>query len=112
MEGKDYLKILYQALRALSVPDLPRMLVRYIFELKAMVYSGECPQTYEQFESWKLNPSTIYALQYVTASPVEKLYTFTLSPKVCKEFGKVVEWLRERYVKRSFKSLEILETCL
>ena len=63
-------------------------------------------------KSWKLNPSTIYALQYVTASPVEKLYTFTLSPEVCKEFGKVVEWLRERYVKRRFKSLEILETCL
>ena len=112
VEGTDYLKLLYQSLRALSVPALPRMLVRYIFELKAMVYSGECPQTYEQFESWKLNPSTIYALQYVTASPVEKLYTFTLSPEVCKEFGKVVEWLRERYVKRRFKSLEILETCL
>ena len=41
VEGTDYLKLLYQSLRALSVPALPRMLVRYIFELKAMVYSGE-----------------------------------------------------------------------
>ena len=89
MEGTDYLKLLYQSLRALSVPACPGCWSGYIFELKAMVYSGECPQTYEQFESWKLNPSTIYALQYVTASPVEKLYTFTLSPEVCKEFGKL-----------------------
>ena len=111
-DGTDYLRLLYQSLRALSVPSLPRELVRYIYELKAMVYSGECPQTYEQFESWKLEPSTMYALQYVTASPVEKLYTFALSPQVMKEFGKIVEWLRERYVKRRFKSLEILETCL
>ena len=112
VDGTDYLRLLYQSLRALSVPSLPRKLVRYIYELKAMVYSGECPQTYEQFESWKLDPSTMYALQYVTASPVEKLYTFTLAPQVLEEFGKAVGWLRERYVKRHFKSLEILETCL
>lgn len=108
----DFLRLVYQSLRALSVPSLPRILVRYIYELKAMVYSGECPQTFEQFDSWNLNSSTLYALQYVVASPVEKLYTFTLSGEVCQEFGKVVTWIRERYVEQRFKSLEILETCL
>lgn len=108
----DFLRLVYQSLRALSVPSLPRILVRYIYELKAMVYSGECPQTFEYFESWKLNPSTMYALQYVVAAPIEKLYTFTLSEEVCQEFGKVVTWIRERYVEQRFKSLEILETCL
>lgn len=108
----DYLRLVYQSLRALSVPSLPRLLVRYIFELKAMVYTGECPQTFEQFDSWNLNPSTLYALQYVVASPVEKLYTFTLTDEVCQEFGRVVTWMRKRYVEQKFKSLEILETCL
>lgn len=108
----DFLRLVYQSLRALSVPSLPRILVRYIYELKAMVYSGECPQTFERFDSWNLNPSTLYALEYVVASPVEKLYTFTLSEEVCREFGKVVTWIRERYVEQRFKSLEILETCL
>lgn len=111
-DGSDFLKLVYQSLRALSVPSLPRILVRYIYELKAMTYSGEVPQTFEQFGSWNLNPSTLYALQYVVASPVEKLYTFLLTDEVCQEFGRVVTWLRERYVEKRFKSLEILETCL
>lgn len=112
MDGTDYLRLVYQSLRALSVPSLSRVLVRYIFELKAMVYSGECPQTFEQFESWNLNPSTLYALRYVAASPVEKLYTFTLTEEVLAEYAKAVSWLREHYIERNFKSLEILATCL
>jgi len=107
---KDFLRLVYQSLRALSVPSLPRTLVRYIFELKAMVYSGECPQTFEQYQDWNLNTSTLYALQYVVSSPVEKLYTFTLSEEVGQEFGKVVTHMRKRYVGHHFKSLEILET--
>jgi len=112
MDGRDYLLLVYQSLRALSVPVLPRVLVRYIYELKAMICSGECPQTFEQFESWNLNPSTLYVLQYVTASPIEKLYTFTLKDEVLEEFVKVVSFMRDRYVDRTFKSLEILETYL
>ncbi|MCC8162275.1 MAG: DNA repair protein RecO [Lachnospiraceae bacterium] len=111
-DAEDYLRLVYQSLRALSVPSLPRPLARYIFELKAMVLSGECPQSLEAFESWNLDASTRYAFQYVVASPVEKLYTFTLSEPVCAEFARVVTWLREHYVEHHFKSLEILETCL
>ena len=112
MDGSDYLRLVYQSLRALSVPSLPRVLVRYIYEQKAMMLSGECPQTFEQFADWKLNPSTLYALAYVTATPVEKLYTFTLTDEVLAEYAKAVSYLRERYVERAFKSLEILETYL
>ena len=86
-------------------------MVRYIYELKAMVFSGECPQTFEQFRGWNLHESTLYALRYVVASPVEKLYTFTLREEVFQEFSKVITWLREHYVEHRFKSLEILETC-
>ena len=111
-DGMDYLKLLYQSLRALSIPALPRTLTRYIYELKAMVYSGECPQDWEQFESWNADTSTRYAFQFEIASPVEKLYTFTLSEEVCEEFGRIVTYLRRHYVEHPFKSLEILETCL
>ncbi len=112
MDCTDYLGLVYQSLRALSVPSLPRLLVRYIYELKALIYSGECPQTFEQFNGWNLNPSTLYALQYVTCSAVEKLYTFTLTDEVLEEFRKVVSSLRQQYAEQTFKSLEILETCL
>lgn len=111
-DGSDFLKLAYQSLRALLVPSLPRKLVRYIYELKAMTYSGECPQTFEQFSDWNLNPSTEYALQYVVAASVEKLYTFLLTEEVFAEFARVVTWLRKHYVEHRFKSLEILETCL
>lgn len=111
-DGSDFLKLAYQSLRALLVPSLPRKLVRYIYELKAMTYSGECPQTFEQFSDWNLNPSTEYALQYVVAASVEKLYTFLLTDEVFAEFARVVTWLRKHYVEHRFKSLEILETCL
>ncbi len=112
VDGSDFLKLAYQSLRALLVPSLPRKLVRYIYELKAMTYSGECPQTFEQFSDWNLNPSTEYALQYVVAASVEKLYTFLLTEEVFAEFARVVTWLRKHYVEHRFKSLEILETCL
>ena len=111
-DGSDFLKLAYQSLRALLVPSLPRKLVRYIYELKAMTYSGECPQTFEQFSDWNLNPFTEYALQYVVATSVEKLYTFLLTEEVFAEFARVVTWLRKHYVEHRFKSLEILETCL
>ena len=111
-DGSDFLKLAYQSLRALLVPSLPRKLVRYIYELKAMTYSGECPQTFEQFSDWNLNPSTEYALQYVVAASVEQLYTFLLTEEVFAEFARVVTWLRKHYVEHRFKSLEILETCL
>ena len=111
-DGSDFLKLAYQSLRALLVPSLPRKLVRYIYELKAMTYSGECPQTFEQFSDWNLNPSTEYALQYVVAASVEKLYTFLLTEEVFAEFARVVTWLRKHYLEHRFKSLEILETCL
>lgn len=111
-DGSDFLKLAYQSLRALLVPSLPRKLIRYIYELKAMTYSGECPQTFEQFSDWNLNPSTEYALQYVVAASVEKLYTFLLTEEVFAEFARVVTWLRKHYVEHRFKSLEILETCL
>ena len=111
-DGSDFLKLAYQSLRALLVPSLPRKLVRYIYELKAMTYSGECPQTFEQISDWNLNPSTEYALQYVVAASVEKLYTFLLTEEVFAEFARVVTWLRKHYVEHRFKSLEILETCL
>ena len=111
-DGSDFLKLAYQSLRALLVPSLPRKLVRYIYELKAMTYSGECPQTFEQFSDWNLNPSTEYALQYVVVASVEKLYTFLLTEEVFAEFARVVTWLRKHYVEHRFKSLEILETCL
>ena len=51
-------------------------------------------------------------MQYIESSKIEKLYTFTVTPQVMEKLGEVMKRLREIYVDRKFKSLEILETLL
>lgn len=58
---------------------------------------------------WRLEESTIYTMQYIISSTVEKLYTFTVSAQVLQELQQVMEAYMEVYVAHSFKSLKILE---
>ena len=103
------LKLLYQSLRALSRPSIPDELIRYIYELKVLVVNGECPV---DFEGLDVCESTLYTLQYIAASSVEKLYTFTVSEQVLGELKFVLHRYRELYMEGHFKSLEILEACV
>ncbi|MCH5343189.1 MAG: DNA repair protein RecO [Acetatifactor sp.] len=106
-DEKEMLKLLYQSLRALSAPSLSRTLVKCIYELKAIAVNGEFPGIPTDR---KLEESTVYALRYIENSPVEKLYTFTVTASVLTELSKVAEDYRKRFMDRSFKSLEILKT--
>lgn len=103
------LKLLYQSLRALSAVSIPKELVRYIFELKTLVINGECPVDFTELD---ISESACYTLQYIAASPVEKLYSFTVSPEVLGELRFVLHRYRELYIGKSFKSMEILESCI
>ena len=47
-------------------------------------------------------------MQYIISSPIEKLYTFTVTPEVLRELSNLVERCVHRYVEKHFKSLEIL----
>lgn len=135
----ELLKLLYQTMRALINLKIPNLLIRYIYELRVVAINGEGPQVFECVccgdrerkqvfsvrrgglvceaclsrnvsDEKKLLPSTIYTLQYIIASPIEKLYTFLVNDEVLKELEDVVtEYLKE-YVGKRFKSLEILET--
>ena len=101
------LKLVYQSLRALCAPALPNELVRSIFELKAIAVNGEYPGPPA---GRRLEESTLYALSYIAQSPIEKLYTFTVSDKVLGELKGIASEYRKRFMDRSFKSLEILKT--
>ena len=57
-----------------------------------------------------LNPSTVYAMQYIVSTEVERLYTFTVSKEVLAELRMVMDRWRERYLDKTMKSLEILES--
>lgn len=134
----ELLKLLYQTLRALVNPNIPDRLIRCVYELKAVSVNGEGPQMYscvccgdterEKVFSVKrgglvcagcservtdgkmLLPSTLYTLQFIAGTPVEKLYTFVVKEEVLEELESVVGEYLQRYVGKRFKALEILET--
>lgn len=134
------LKLLYQTLRALSSDKIDRRLVRYIFELKTLVINGEYPNVFQcancgstEEINWftsrghglvckdcvhaatdkiAILPATRYTLQYIVSTPIEKLYTFTLSEEVFSQLEQVMKQYRSTYQEKRFKSLEILEMCL
>lgn len=129
------LKLLYQSLRAVEKESLPNRLVRCIYELKAMVISGEYPNVFSCMECKKeeelfwfstarggvlcdscgghgeirLDSSTVYAMQYIVTSSIEKLYTFTVSQQVLTLLESVLKSWQKAFMDRSFKSLEVLE---
>lgn len=106
MRENQMMVLIYQALKALLKPVFSKELVRRIFELKAMVINGE----YTEEPPRKVSNSAAYAWEFVVLSPPEKIYTFTLTKEVLKEFSACVEMNRRRFIDREFKSLEILES--
>lgn len=134
----ELLKLLYQTLRALTNVHIPNRLIRCIYELKAVCINGEGPQVFEcvscgsreehmKFSVRKgglvcskceshasdavtIGTSTLYTLQYIISSKVEKLYTFAVKEEVLLELENLIRNYLNVYVGRSFKSLEILET--
>ena len=105
-DDKEMLKLLYQSLKALMHEKLPNILVRYIFEMKAMVLNGEFPGMPQE---GRFEESTRYAVNYIIESPIEKLYTFTVTQTVLTQLKEIADEYRKQFVDRNFKSLEILD---
>jgi DNA repair protein RecO (recombination protein O) len=105
-DEKEMLKLLYQSLRALMSESLDHVLVRYIFEMKAMVINGEFPGMPKE---GKWEESTRYAVSYIINSSVEKLYTFTVTPLVLQQLKQIADDYRKRFTDHAFKSLEIVD---
>jgi DNA repair protein RecO (recombination protein O) len=130
------LKLLYQSLRALEKPTLPNRLVRVIFELKAMVISGEYPnvftclhcgnetapfwfqyktaamvcETCHQFDrTVPVNPAALYAMQYIVTATIEQLYTFVVTKEVLFILEEIMTGCRAYYMEKEWKSLRVLE---
>ena len=132
----EMLKLLYQTLRALTKESLEPRLIRAIFELKAIYLNGEGPEVFScvhcksnghlrYFDFFKgglacedcnrknasllkLIDSTIYTLQYILSSKVEKLYTFRVSEEVQGELEALLVDYRRLHIDREMKSEEML----
>lgn len=106
-DEREMLKLLYQSLRAIGAQSLPNPLVKCIFEIRAIAVNGEFPGVPADRP---LQESTVYALRYIVESPVEKLYTFTVTESVLRELQEIADRFRRRFLDKEFKSLEILKT--
>lgn len=104
-DEKEMLRLLYQSLRALQNERLPNLLVRYIFEIKAMTVNGEFPGIGQDEQA---DESTRYAVAFIVQSAIERLYTFTVTADVLSQLGAVAEKARKKVMDRDFKSLQVL----
>ena len=57
----------------------------------------------------EISPATVYTLQHIVRSPVEKLNTFLLAEEYKNELRKVAEQYMEQYAKGEYHSLEMLK---
>lgn len=105
LEATEQLLLLYQSLRALLKSALPNSLVQAVFELRSMAINGD----YTEHPPCSVSDSANYAWEYIVASPLKSLYTFTLAPEVLEELKYCVELNKRRFIDREFHSLEILK---
>ena len=106
-DEREMLKLLYQSLRALSVPSLSHKLVRYIYELKSVIVNGEFPGLPGDKNYL---PATEYTVDYIVNSSIEKLYTFTVTEEVLEELRRIADKICKLCISSHFRSLEILNT--
>lgn len=136
MDEAERLKLLYQTLRALASGRFPMRLVQDVYELKTMAINGEYPNVFSCLRCGKteglthfsmrlrgcvctdcqreaggspMDASLLYAMQFIITTPVERLYTFVLSPEVEEELHRLLTAYRRNYQGHAFKSEEFLE---
>ncbi len=139
IDATDFLKLLYQTLRCLVKKTIPNALIKVIFELKMMYINGEGPQVFVCTKCGKqeenmifsireggllcescrkkrevsdrrfLLPATVYTMQYINSTPIEKLYTFVVTEEVLKELTECMEKYIKIYVTYELKTSEFLK---
>lgn len=86
--------------------------LEYFFVRQGGMLCASCLQgknTFDVKEGYKLEESTVYTMQYIIASTVEKLYSFSVSEPVLRELQKILKEYLARYISHTFKSVKILE---
>ena len=134
-DGRAVLSLLYSALRALSRGKMPPALIRRVFELSVLHENGvlpdfsvcpDCGKPYFAGHFLKsrmqavcteclpepagipLSRSALYALRFISGTPAEKLFSFTLSEAPMKELSDTADALLDMNLDREPKSLELL----
>jgi DNA repair protein RecO (recombination protein O) len=60
--------------------------------------------------AFRINTSTLYAMQYIISKEIEKLYTFKVTDEVLGELQRCIKLHLGHYIDHEFKALEMLRT--
>ncbi len=104
-DERAMLALTYQSFRALEKNTIPYSLVRRIFELRTMVINGEFPDV----NTLGAEGDTLYTMQFVAATPIQKLYTFKVSDQVYEKLAQIIDGHMNKVIDKKFKSMEILD---
>lgn len=138
VEGVDEtarLALLYQSLKALESDKFSHRLLKNIYDLKTWVIDGEYPNVFSCMTCGKkenlvafsvklhgmlctdcakresgteISNSTLYTMQFIVSSKIEKLYTFVLNNETEEELTRILAAYRLNYRSHKYKSEEFL----
>ena len=120
LDAAQMLNLLYVSFKALTNKSIPNELIRFIYEIRMISVNGECPDffTYNGMfcsdchlkvkDGIKLQPSTLYTLQYIVTAALNKLYTFVVTDEVMAELRMVTSRIAAVTFDKKFKSKEML----
>ncbi len=137
---KDEINLLYMALRALEKGAVDKKLVRIIFELRFLTEYGTMPEVYRCLKCGRemideehalfnaregglicmncsggmggvpISRSSVYSLQFIVSTPVEKLFSFNVAENVKIELEAVRQTYSGVYAGVKCKTEEMLDT--
>ena len=134
-DGRGILSLLFYALKALERGKMDPALVRRVYELAVLhengvlpdfsvcpdcgkpLYSGRflksrmqavCTDCLPEGSGIRLSRSALYALCFISATPPEKLFSFTLSEEALRAVSETADVLMQANLEREPKSLELL----
>ena len=138
-DDREQLKLLYMTLLAIGKKRMSARLIRRVYEIRALALDGEEMQVYACVKCGNqgtgyvfsarqggllcvdhcridydigelLNPSTVYTLQYILGTTLERLYSFEVSAEVQEELDQICSAFMAEYVDQRFKSVEFIDT--
>lgn len=141
-ESLELLILLYKTLYILEKDTANYLLIRCIFELKAISLIGLGPEVtkcikYQKDicdnitffsasqggvfckkhgsiikDCIKITEGTRYTMQYILASPIKDLYNFRVSDKIQYELIQIIDKFRQIHLDKKFNSLEFINNIL
>lgn len=136
LEAGDMLKLLYFSMKVLAKAEIPARLIRRVYELKMLELNGLFPELFscvkcgskenldyfdvqhngmvcenchgKVSEKYQVDQSTLYALQYIVTSDINKLFSFNVTEEVFEKLDGIIESYVNQHVDKKFNSLELV----